>query len=290
MTIIRIAKGTASDKGAGLTLTIPDLELAGDGSALVVGLAYEASDGPPIVRWGQQRIEPIVTQAGGGVVCRVGVYLRQAGTRTNDLVATWTGSAPTAKAMFATEITEAAIPDLVLSQFEASTGDPTAGTEDTPTEDAEFYLGVFASEGPLTDVVGTIENAYEDGQRAGTTGGGPASNVTVHEIFKIVETAELTAAAKTGEATRDVCSCLVTFRISRRNRQGISGGADLQTMRDIFNSETPPLRRREHAFHHNARTDEWEIFEVEDMPSEPSAANVRRIARYDRIEGWVVLI
>lgn len=290
MVISRTPKGTVTDKSSGLTLTISAIELAGDGSALFVGLAYDSGAGSPIIRWGQQRLEPIVTQTGGGIVCRAAVYLRQGETATHDLVATWDTTAPTAKAMFATELVDAAVPDLVASQFEAGSTDPDSGTASTPSKDPEIYLGVFASEGPASDTPGTIENGYSDGQRAGTAGAPPVSNVTVHETFKIVTAAESTAAAKTGATQRDHCTCLVTLRESTRNRTGIVGNADLQAMRDIFNAEVPSLPRREHAFHHNPHTDEWEIFQVEDLPEEPGAANVTKVARYDDFDGWVVLI
>ena len=290
MTITRTAKGTATDKTGALTLTIAGVQLEGDGSSLFVGLAYDSGAGAPTIRWGQQWLEPIVTQSGGGVVCRAAVYLRQGESVARNLVATWSGSAPTAKAMFATELTDAAVPDLVASQSEAGTTDPDSGAASTPDKDPEVYFGVFASEGPESDTPGTIQNGYSDGQRAGTAGAPPVSNVTVHEVFKIVTAAESTAAAKTGATSRNHSTCLVTLRKSTRTDTGMSGASDLQSMRNIFNAEIPSLPRRDHAFHHNPNTDEWEIFQVEDLPAEPAAANVTKVARYDEFDGWVVLI
>ena len=61
--------------------------------------------------------------------------------------------------------------------------------------------------------------------------------------------------------------------------------SDFQFMRDTF--DTALLPRRDHAFHLNPQTEEWELYAVNDLIQEP--AGTTRVAKLDWVNGWVVL-
>lgn len=262
MTITRTALGTATDKTSALTLTISNVTVD-PGASLLVGIGYDVGDGEPIITWGQQTLDIVRTVSGNGIVARVASYYRRAADpRTNDLIATWTTTAPTAKAMIAVEVLDVAAQDVVNSQAEAATTDPDSGTATATSFADEFLFGICVSEGPSSDAIGTVQNSFTSGQRAGTVGAPPVSNITIHEIYKITTATESAQAAKTGATSRNWATILATFRAPRDFRMGITP-SDLHEMRRIFDTQIPPLARRNHAFHWNNRLDRWELYEAD---------------------------
>jgi len=97
MAITRTAKGTASDKSSGLTLTIASVQVAR--RLLVVGISYDSGNGHPEIKWGNHVLTPIETVSGNGIITRIAAYKRRRAAKTKSIVATWTTAAPTAKAM-----------------------------------------------------------------------------------------------------------------------------------------------------------------------------------------------
>jgi rubrerythrin len=202
MAITRTAKGTASDKSSGLTLTIGSIEVIAP-AALLVYLAYDDGNGHPVVEWGQQDLMPRQRTSGNGLTCALYKMVKKNGTNTNDVVATWTTTAPTAKVMIAIETAEATKIDRKSGNAQAATTEPGSGKEQNTTFDDEIFFGAFASEGPPTDTTGTLQNGFTSGQRVGTSGAPPVSNITLHEGYKIVSAKETTRARKTGATERD---------------------------------------------------------------------------------------
>ena len=258
--IARTALGTAADKTGAATLTISNVSLD-DGDLLLVGIGYDTGQGAPALAWGNQDLELAEAVSGGGLACRVFSFHRRKGTKSKDLVATWS-TGPTAKAMVAVKVTEVEAIELAFSQAETDTTDPDAGTAQATTTAAAFCFGIVATEGPLNDTAGTVQNGYTAGQRAGMNGAPPVSNITVHELFKILAATESTTAAKTGATSRDHCSVLTTWRAGRDNRMGVTP-TDLSEMRRIFDNATPELKRRNHAFHWNGKLDQWELYDID---------------------------
>jgi hypothetical protein len=267
--IVRTAKGTVTDKTGALTLTISNLQLnpTNYGAMLLVGIAFDdaGSAEAPVIKWGTYRLERVYFRTGNGLTVIFYAFMRQKRTSaTNDLVATWT-TAPTAKALFATEITGVGEQEIETRGGGASTDAPTAGAEVTSVEPVQIFIGAMASEGPQNDPAGTPGDGYTAGQRAGTGGLPPASNITIQEIFKIVSATEATQASLSGVTARSWSCVLASFLQSTDIRQGITP-TDLNTMRDLFNDRSPdPLPFVDHVFHYNAKTGRWLIYHVDDL-------------------------
>ncbi len=103
----RTAKGINSDKASGSSLSINDISIT-EGGTLVVGIAYDNSQGAPTsVKFGNRGLNERrkKTNAGSGFTVAIWTapYIRHPNIR--DLVATWASDIG-ARAMFATQITE----------------------------------------------------------------------------------------------------------------------------------------------------------------------------------------
>lgn len=208
MAISRTAKGTVSNKSSDLTLSISDVEITSP-STLLVLLAYDSGSGHPEVSWGPHQLMMRARVSGGGLACRVYKFFKRHGQHTNEVIATWTTTAPTSKVMIATEISEVNRIDRKRVNSQLATTTPSSGALRNSNYVNEIFIGALASEGPPTDTVGTPANSYSSGQRVGVSGAPPLTNITLHEIYKIVSTKESTRARKTGATERDWCSILV---------------------------------------------------------------------------------
>lgn len=117
--------------------------------------------------------------------------------------------------MFVTQISETRYRD-VFEINSGSDGSPTSNGDATnlPTNFAEEFLcGIFVSEGPSTDAAGTPATNFVSGQRVGTTGGAVATNITLHETYKITSVASANAvASKTGVTSRDWGAMIVSLK------------------------------------------------------------------------------
>jgi len=211
MAIIRTAKGTASDKTGALTLTIATLQVA-QYSTLEVCIAFDQGNGKPnSMKWGTRELVFKDVQQANGVGLAVYTMFRNNATATNDLVATWNTTAPTAKVMFATQVSGVRKRDLLITNSNANSTTPTTGALQLTGFADEYLAGCMASEGPSTDTIGTPSLSYLLGQRVGTTGGADDSNITLQEIYKITSAAESTRARMTGVEARDWSNILITF-------------------------------------------------------------------------------
>ena len=258
----RTALGTASDKSTALSLTIANVSLDQD-DTLIVGTAYDTGQGAPTVTWGNHDLDLVKGESGGGLACRLWEYHRGAGTKSKTITVAWSGTAPTAKVMFATKFSGGyKAVDLALSQFEADTTAPDSGTATLTTYADEVFIGAIASEGPGNDAAGTPSNGYTAGQRVGVNGAPPVSNVTIQELYKEVSVTETTAAAMTGQVSRDHCSVLGTLYQGHRARRAITP-SDLESMRTIFDGKVPELQRKNHAFHWSAKNNRWELYDID---------------------------
>lgn len=209
----RIAKGTASAKALGNTLTIAGVSL-NSGSSLVVAAGYDDIQGHPTsIKWGQRdlklrRSRNPATYDIDGSVWTVG-SVRD--TATRDVVITWAGNL-NERAAVAVAVEGANKIDQAAGNNEAvDTTTPTTGPCAPMTETSNFVLGFMISEGPATndiaslpeiDVSGTFVAATL-GQRAGTNGAPPTSNVTVQEIYhQLVDACAATEIRMTNSVAR----------------------------------------------------------------------------------------
>lgn len=188
----RTAKGTASSKTSGTTLTISDVSLT-EGASIVVALGYDDAQGHPTsVKWGNRNLRSRLSRDPGGYDIAHSVWtvgqIKKTGTR--DLVATWSGSI-TERAMLAVELMGTKRIDVRAGNNDSVvTTTPTTGATGAASTMFSFAFAFFVSEGPSTDTVtsGTIDDdgtpaTAASGQRTGTTGAPPASNVTIQEMF-----------------------------------------------------------------------------------------------------------
>lgn len=208
----RTAKGTATDKTGALTLTVANVTIA-QNARIVAGMGYDTGNGDPVITWGADTLENDNTSAGAGVAARTSSFFHEGVSDTRDLVLTWDTTAPTAKSVYVTEWPDVNDVERQRGSSQAATTNPTSGIRTGDYYD-EVYCGTMVSEGPAGDTVGTVENGYTSGQRAGTAGAPPISNITVHEIYRISDEPGATEAEKTGTTSRDWSSNLVIYRIA----------------------------------------------------------------------------
>ncbi len=219
MAIARTAKGTANNKDATKRrLRINDVTLTGNRSVLLVGVAYDESAGAPSFRWGPHPLQLLHSVSGNGVTTTIAGYYRAPPSNTRDIVVHWVdGEQPTAKAMFAIEIADCRALDQSGGQSQAATDAPGSGAELTGIFKNEIYVAAFGSEGPSSDDAGIpLPFGFQDGQRAGTVGTPPASNITIHETYRIFTTIDTSRARLTGATERDWSTVLVTMRPPKR--------------------------------------------------------------------------
>lgn len=187
----RTSKGTASSKAAGSTLTISDVTLS-EGATLVAALGYDDALGHPTsVKWGGRKLHSRIDRDPGGYDIAHSVWtLRSKRGGTRDLVATWSNNI-NERAMVAVELKGTRRIDVSAANNDSTaTTTPTTGTTPTPDTGYAFALAFFVSEGPQNDTVtsGTIDDdglpaTATEGQRAGTGGAPPLSNITVQEMY-----------------------------------------------------------------------------------------------------------
>lgn len=202
MAITRTAKGTANDKTGALTLTVPSVQIPKN-TSMLVGVGYDSGEGNPSMDWGSRTWdEPRVVEAALGIRVALFLMYNNGATATNDVVVSWDTTAPTAKAMFVTNISEVRRRDFTKTN-NGSSDAPTSGALQTTSFAEEYLTGLFVSEGPTSDAAGTPVLSYLSGQRDGTIGGAVNTNITLHETYKITTATEDTRARKTGATSRD---------------------------------------------------------------------------------------
>lgn len=189
---VRTAAGTASSKTSGSTLTISNVSLTAD-AALVVCLGYDDAQGHPTsVKWGQRNLKSRVARdpAGYDIAMSIWTIGSVRDTATKNVVATWAGNI-VERAGVATELEGVnRIDERAGNNDSTTTTTPTTGLTIPLSSRFNYALCFFVSEGPSGDTVtsGTIHDdgsaaTASIGQRAGTVGPAPVSNVTVQETF-----------------------------------------------------------------------------------------------------------
>lgn len=191
----RTAVGTASLKPSGSTLTISNVSLT-SGAALVVGIGYDDAQGHPTsVTWGQRSLKmrpPSASRNPGTYDIAMSVWTVGSvrDTATRDVVITWAGNI-LERAAVAIELEGANRIDQATGNNEPTgTTTPTTGATSPLSSPGNYALAFFVSEGPSSDTVtsATIDDNGTPvtagiGQRAGTVGPQPVSNVTIQEVF-----------------------------------------------------------------------------------------------------------
>lgn len=209
----RTALGTNSAKSSGTTLSINNVTIPA-GRTLVVGIAYDNSQGPPTsIMLGNKPLEERIKQQNLGTSKTVAIwtrrYLRK--EKTRDIVATWSSAIAT-RSMFALYINEAGIQDVKQSNQVDATTSPATGTAVTTTASNTIHIAAFMSAGPNSDTVGTPGVGHTLGQTIGTAGLPPASNTFLRETFETLTATGNCRATITGATSRDWAAVIVAFK------------------------------------------------------------------------------
>jgi len=209
----RLAKGTVADKTTGNTLTLADVAVK-KGNLIVVMMAYTKECGTPAtVKWGNRELGQRANKVniGSGLEASMWTVPEVIRNGTKDIVATW-NNPTSAKAMMVTVVDGANIVDVSSSRQLDATTDPATGDAETTTVDSTFHIACFASKGPLNDTAGTPGSGHSAGQRIGTSGAPPISNVTIQETYEELTSIGNCRAELTGATERDWASIIIAFK------------------------------------------------------------------------------
>lgn len=207
----RTAKGSAKAKASGTTLTLSSVSLTMNHAIFAI-VGFQGTAVPTSVKAGTKDLNKVIQRidltAGFGGAIYYKRVIRNGGTR--DIVATW-ASAIGARAMAVITVDE---PMLFLEGAGnmENTASPTTSqaASDLPVHDC-FHLGGFISQGPSNDAVPTLSTDWTAGQRDGTVGVPPVSNITVMEGYKFGRCIDAEEMDSSGSVTRDFCNILASF-------------------------------------------------------------------------------
>lgn len=210
---------TANAKASGNSLTASSVN-AVEGTTIVVTIGYDNSQGQPTVvlrRAGATGggkpfvLVPNSVQANAGTGMSIAQFKKRVHrTAVKDVFAEWGGNI-TARVMIVDQITEGSKKDVGNSaQQDASTG-PATGSAVTSNEPNTISIAGFASQGPSSDTPGTAGAGHTLGQRAGTTGAPPVSNITVQTTWEVLTATGNIRATLSGATSRDWANTITAF-------------------------------------------------------------------------------
>lgn len=209
----RTAKGTTSSKTSSTTLTLSNVSCT-DGDALIVLVANRTTNVPTSVAWGARELvlSRQRTDTVNGTVASIWIARNIVNTATRNLVVTW-GTAIVAKCMAAITLDSGHIRDQFASNLQTAATAPSTTATPAQTELNNFCIGILASQGPSSDVAPTLATGWTSGQRVGTVGAPPASNITLLEGYQQLS-ADGTAQtlSGTGATSANWTNVLVTYR------------------------------------------------------------------------------
>lgn len=231
----RTELGKWSGKASSTSIASSSAVTVNAGSMLSVGTLAVAGVAPTSVTWGNRELSRLIGRTQSGMTVDAWILRHINNTATRTITATWAAANP-GKVMIATALDGVNVLDVSQGNTQTATTDPATGTAVTTTVAATFHLAYFASRGPETDTVGTVGVGHTSGQREGTTGAPPVSNVTLHETWEELTATGNTRSAKTGATARDWANVIVALKAgSQQNRHGISA-ADMIAVEAKFHA------------------------------------------------------
>ena len=207
----RTAKGAATAKASSTTVTLSSVSLTEGHSVFAIVGGH--GTGVPSVDAGTRTMNKVIQRVDNTASFNATIhYIRRIKNgNTRDFVATFP-SAVTAKSLIVLTL------DIPVIFFEGAgniqnTASPTTSANllDLPVHDC-FHLAGMIHEGPDSDAVLTPPTDWNTGQRDGTVGAPPISNVTAAEFWKIGRCIDPEEMDATGTETRDWCNVLATFK------------------------------------------------------------------------------
>ena len=209
----RTAKGTTSSKTSSTTLTLSNVSCT-TGDALIVMVGNQTTNVPTSVAWGTRELT-LSRQRTNTTSAHVGsVWIARniVNTATRNLVVTW-GTAIVAKCMAAVTLDAGHIRDQYASNTQTASTAPTTTATPTQTDINDFCIGILVSEGPSSDTAPTLSGGFTAGQRVGTVGAPPVSNVTLLEGYKQLSSDSTgQTLSGTGATSADWVNVLITYR------------------------------------------------------------------------------
>jgi len=209
MAITRTAKGTAALKDTGTTLTLSDVSV--DPGTLVVGIGFQGTAAPTGVAWGGrgfirmgQRIDNTLNFGVSAWKIRIG----KSTART--ITATWAAT-PNARCMLASHLDATLDIDDIARSLSTATGAPSAGPTGTLSTTEDFAFGFHVSEGPANNdtAASSAGGGFSLGQRVGTNGVPPVSNVTIQETYLQTIASTALTSSLSGATARDWANIVV---------------------------------------------------------------------------------
>ena len=140
--------------------------------------------------------------------------------------------------------------------------DPATGSAVTTTAADTIHIAAFGSRGPSSDTVGSVDVGHTSGQRVGTTGTPPVSNVTIHETWELLTSTGNCRSHKTGATSRDWSNIIMALRSDTWIRQGLTPTdfALVEIKFDSLGKDYPTA-----FFQWNHALDRFEVFEESDF-------------------------
>lgn len=208
----RTAKGVATLKALGTTVTLADVSVTA-GHSIIAVVGTHSADIPTSVFAGNREMNKVVHRADAvsGFMTAIYYIRNLKATSTRDIVATW-ASDQTARFILVNTL-DAPILFHEAAGNISTTASPTTSANllDLPVHNC-FHIGAHVAQGPSTDISLTVPTDWTVGQRGGTAGIPQTSNITVTEAYKTGRCIDAEESDTTGTDSRDYCSILASFK------------------------------------------------------------------------------
>lgn len=211
-----VEKGIAALKTSGTTVAVSAVDaVAGD--TIIAVVAFDNSQGEPTVTWKGKpfRLVPGTVRANAGTGKSVGEWrkrVRKSSVAPHpDVVATF-DVAIAARVIGVVVVKGASKKDVNTDNAQDATGAPTTGAAVVSNVADTLSIAGFMSAGPGTDTAASSAGAgHTLGQRAGTTGAPPASNVTLQMTYEILAATGNIRATLSGATSRDWAATIAAY-------------------------------------------------------------------------------
>jgi hypothetical protein len=242
MAIQRTARGTASDKTSGTTLTIPSLTVPA-GHCLVVSAGYDNAQTAPltVVHGGRSlRLKVQRDNAANGFHASMWIKGGYKKNVTGTVVLTW-ASAIGKRAAAASSYNFTSKSDGNKRNLDADSTSPDTGLGETMTQLA-LVVANFVSEGPSSDHVGHTADTLDAGtfqtagigQKVGTTGAAPISNITVIETWLELTSTQASRSRLQGATNRNWISQCVALITKPESWQSAIAPSDIEAVEQLI--------------------------------------------------------
>lgn len=253
----RILHGSVTDHETTQMMVIPSVTIK-KGSIICVAVTYEVNKPPLFVSWGDGHYLPKIDELQGTTIGMTLYYLpvTSRGKENHNIVIYWhPASIAHYKVAIACEYTDGDIFGGRVHTI-AETSEPDSGTGEIAGITDAMLTGFIASNGPVTDDPGVVQNGYAD-EWAGTNEQVESDNVSLLELYKPVTWGEGPRAQVTGSTFREKIAMAITFKKSNYYHTAISP-TTLSYVFELFAMNGYDLES--HNFKYSLDKDRWEVY------------------------------